>query len=270
MVMQLIKGQERICNKIDSLTMDTFPRTLLLLGEYGSGRHSIVKYIADRFKCEVEDISSKLTLEYIDTINQRVTPMIYVIDSKELTIKNENVILKFLEEPLKNAFIVVLSETKYNIIPTILNRCQVWELATYGQDFLKSFITDVTVDYDTLLKVANTPGKVIEYQTYPIKEMIELSHKIFSNIGRANFANVLTLSRFIAFKNEKDKFDFNLFLDVLLLVSKEMCDQNFKDCTQIYFLTNNLNNNKHIFNIDKKALFENYLIELKLLTAGGQ
>jgi hypothetical protein len=142
----------------------------------------------------------------------------------------------------------------------------VWELAPYDRDFLTTFIKDVTVDNTTLLKVADTPGKVIEYQSYPIDEMIKLAHKIFLNIKRANFANILTLSRFIAFKNEKDKFDFSLFLDVLLLVSRDLCVQNFDGCVLIYRLTSKLNNDKYIFNIDKKSLFENYLTELKLLT----
>ena len=267
--MHMIQGQEKLCQKIDSHTMDTFPRTILLLGEYGSGKHTIVNYIANKFNLEVEDISDNITLETIDNISQRTFPKIYVITSNKLTIKNENVILKFLEEPLKNAFIVVLSESKYNIIPTILNRCQVWELATYEQDFLRSFISDLSIDVDTLLKVSNTPGKVIEYQSYPINEMIALAQKIFTNIARANVANALTLSRFIAFKNEKDKFDFNLFLDVLLMISKEMYYNN-KVTYEAYMLTNTLNNNKFIFNVDKKSLFEHYLIELKLLLNGGK
>lgn len=257
----MIVGQEKICNRIDSCTMDNFPRTLLLLGEYGSGKHLIVNYIADKFSLEVEDISDNLTLETIDNITQRVSPKIYVIDSKKLTIKNENVILKFLEEPLKNSFITVLCEHKSNIIPTVWNRCQIWELSVYTQDFLNTFYQDRN---EYLLRVANTPGKVIEYQHFPLKDMFDLGYKIFSNIKNANFANILTISRFIAFKNEKDKFDFNLFLDILLEVCKEMYWNN-EITSDIYCLTNKLNNNKYIFNIDKKSLFEHYLIELKLM-----
>ena len=257
----MIVGQEKICNRIDSCTIDNFPRTLLLLGEYGSGKHLIVNYIADKFNLEVEDISDNLTLETIDNITQRVSPKIYLIDSKKLTIKNENVILKFLEEPLKNSFVVVLCEHKSSIIPTVWNRCQVWELSIYEQDFLNTFIQNQS---NYLLKVANTPGKVLEYQHYPLKEMFELAHKIFTHIKNANFANALTISRFIAFKNEKDKFDFNLFLDILLVVCKELY-WNQQVSGDTYWLTNDLNNNKHLFNIDKKSLFEHYLIELKLI-----
>lgn len=240
--------------------MDNFPRTLLLLGEYGSGKHLLVEYIANRFCLETEDISDNLTLEKIDNITQQVSPKIYVINSSKLTVKNENVILKFLEEPLKNAYVVVLCEHKSNVIPTVWNRCQVWKLSTYERDFLSTFTQKYN---EQLMRVANTPGKVIEYQHYPLKEMFELANKIFNSIKKANFANVLTISRFIAFKNEKDKFDFNLFLDILLIVSKELFLNNVVS-SDVYQLTNTLNNNKHIFNVDKKALFEHYLIELKM------
>lgn len=256
----MIVGQQKICTRIDGSTLDNFPRTLLLLGEYGSGKHLIVNYISNKFGLETEDISDDLTLETIDDITHRTFPKIYVINSAKLTIKNENVILKFLEEPLKNSFIIVLCEHKSSIIPTVLNRCQVWELSTYSQDFLNTFNQ---YESEYLLKVATTPGKVLEYQHYPLKDMFDLAYKIFNNIKNANFANVLTLSRFIAFKNEKDKFDFNLFLDILLIVSKELYLEN-KISSNTYQLTNTLNNNKYIFNVDKKALFEHYLIELKI------
>lgn len=263
----MIKGQEKLCLHIDRFTIDTLPRTILLLGAYGSGKHLIVNYIADKYNLEVEDISDNLTLELIDNISQRVSPRLYIINSNGLTNKNENTILKFLEEPLKNAFIIVLSESKDSIIPTVLNRCQVWEMNAYQKDFLSSFIQSTADNTEMLLKVADTPGKILEYQHFPLKDMFDLAYKIFNNIQNANFANVLTLSRFIAFKNEKDKFDFNLFIDILTLVSRELCVNNKMSAT-IYHLTNRLSNNRHIFNIDKKALFENYLVNLKITVNG--
>jgi hypothetical protein len=94
--------------------------------------------------------------------------------------------------------------------------------------------------------------------------MFDLAYKIFAHIKKANFANALTISRFIAFKNEKDKFDFSLFLDILLVACKELY-WNKQLSSEVYWLTNTLNNNKYIFNIDKKSLFEHYLIELKTM-----
>jgi hypothetical protein len=260
-----MRFQKRLYDRVDMQTLDTMPRTILLLGEYGCGKKTLIEYMCDKFNLSNEDISDKLTLEYIEEINQRVNPSMYVIDCSKLTVKNENVILKFLEEPLKNSFIVLKAESRYSIIPTVLNRCQVWEFESYPQEYIEQMISLYwSDDRDIVSEVVNTPGKVYEYKDYPVADMIVLANKIFNNIKNANFANTLTISRFIAFKNEKDKFDFNLFLDILLIVCKEMY-YNRQIADEVYWLTNDLNNNKYIFNIDKKSLFEHYLIELKTI-----
>jgi hypothetical protein len=261
-----VNFQKKLYDKVDASTVDTFPRTLMLLGEHGCGKRILIKYICDKFAFENEDISDKLSLEYIEEINQRVHPYIYTIDCSKLTVKNENVILKFLEEPLKNSFIILMADNKYSIIPTVLNRCQVWEFESYPQEYLDEMIAYCGYPKnDIIAEVANTPGKIVEYKNYPMKDMVELATKIFNSMAVANFANVMTLSRFIAFKNEKDKYDFNLFLSILLAVSNRRCKSGEPKCYEMYSLTRDLNTNKYVFNVDKKALFEKYLIELKIL-----
>jgi hypothetical protein len=255
---------------VDSLTVDTFPRTLMLLGEFGCGKHTLIEYIADKFKFEIEDISDNLTLELIDNISTRSMPKIYVINSSKLTVKNENVILKFLEEPLKNSFIILLAERRESIILTVLNRCQIWEFESYPPEYIESLLCPAdTKRKRLLLEVANTPGKVDAYRSHPLDDMVQLAHKIFHSIHSANFANVLTIGRFVSFKNEKDRYDFNLFLDVLLAVCKDTCYSCDPLCYDMYELTRVLNANKYVYNIDKRALFEHYLIELKLLVDGN-
>ena len=262
--------QKKLYDRVDTQTLDTLPRTLLLLGEYGCGKRTLVKYICDKFTLHSEDISDKLTLEYIEEINQRVHPTLYTIDCSKLTVKNENVILKFLEEPLKNSFIILMAENRYSIIQTVLNRCQVWEFEGYPQEYLDSLIASYGfTDKELIAEVANTPGKIEEYKTYPLVDMVALATKVFNSMQVANFANVLTIGRFIAFKNEKDKYDFNLFSSILLAVSKRLVVSGVSNSYGVYELTSKLNNDKYIFNVDKKSLFEKYLIELKLLLDRG-
>jgi DNA polymerase-3 subunit delta' len=190
----------------------------------------------------------------------------YIIDCSKLTVKNENVILKFLEEPLKNSFIILKAESRYSIIPTVLNRCQVWEFESYPQEYLDSLISTYGFgDKNIVTEVANTPGKINEYKDHPISEMIALANKVFNSMPVANFANALTIGRFIAFKNEKDKYDFNLFLSILLVISKRLVMNGHPRGYEVYDLTRKLNNNKYLFSADKKSLFDNYIIELKLL-----
>lgn len=255
-------GQDKIINFIKSNNISTIPRTIMLEGESGSGKHSLCKLMSDVYSIELEDISNDLTFEKIEQITLTVSPKIYVINSSNITVKNENAILKFLEEPLKNAIIVLLTENKYSLLDTIRNRCYVLTLEKYSKNTLKQFITN-SEDEELYLKICNTPGDVISLQENSLKSMLELCNKIFTSINRATYANTLSLSSKMAFKDEKDKFNFVLFFKLLDIVAYERVLQNTPNCISEYQLTNEYLNRLNIRNIDKKMLFENYLLKLK-------
>lgn len=257
--------QEKLYSIVDSFTLDTLPRTILLLGEYGCGKSTLISHISSNIGLDIEDISDNLTTEYIDDITLRVVPKIYTINTERLTIKNENVILKFLEEPLKNAYIILTAHDRRSVIPTVLNRCQVWKFDDYPKDYLVSLVSEDTQNKDFLLKVATTPGKIDLYKSFPLSDMFGLASKIFDNIKVANFANVMTIDKSLAFKQEKGKYDVDLFFEILLIVSSDNCKSNTHKCYEVYELTRKLNENKFIFNVDKKLLFDEYLIKLKML-----
>lgn len=257
-----ILGQSKLLQYIDNHTLVSFPRTVMLEGDVGSGRHLIANYISEKFQLSQEDISESLSYEKIEEITLRAIPYLYIIDSDKLTIKNENVILKFLEEPLKNAYIILLARDKYNVIETIRNRCQILSLAKYSRDCLKSFI-DNPAEENIILTICKTPGQIHKIQSYPIKDMLDLCIKIFDKIAEASFSNTLTLSNNIAFKSEKDKYDFDIFFKALLYIANIRVQNNENNSIQEYLLTSDYYNRTFIRNIDKKMLFENYLLALK-------
>lgn len=259
-----IVGQDKIIKFIESNTLSTIPRTIMLEGESGSGRHTICNFIADTYGLEIEDISNNLTYDKIEQITLTVAPKLYIIDSVNITVKNENAILKFLEEPLKNALIVLITENKYSLLDTIRNRCYLITLNKYSSDTLKLFMNEDS-DVEMLLKICNTPGDVLSMQENSLPNMLGLCNKIFDSIHRATYANTLSISDKIAFKNEKDKYNPKVFFKLLLIVSFDRVCNNVSGSNEDYKLTNEFNNNLSIKNIDKKMLFENYLLRLKLL-----
>ena len=260
----MIVGQDKLLKFIDKQTLSTLPRTIMLEGASGSGRHLICNYISEKFNLKIEDISNNLTYEAIESINLRVEPYLYIIDSSQITVKNENAILKFLEEPLKNAYIIILTENKYNQIDTIRNRCCILTMSPYSRELLEEFIVNKQ-DKDVILTICETPGDIIKMQSHSIKDMIDLCVKIFDKIQMASYANMLTLSNNVAFKNEKDKYDFHIFFKTLIYVAKVQVVNHTPKCIAIYNLTNEYYNRTHIRNIDNKMLFENYLFQLKRL-----
>ena len=57
-----IIGQDSLISKINNLTLDSFPRSIILVGEKGSGKHLICSYISQKFELDVIDISLSLDL----------------------------------------------------------------------------------------------------------------------------------------------------------------------------------------------------------------
>ena len=198
-------GQEKLISNINSLTLDTFPHTLLLVGERGSGKHLIVDYIGNHFGFEVIDVTDDISLELIDTITLRIEPKIYLIDGTLLTEKKENVLLKFLEEPVKNSFIIILCEAPQQLLPTIINRCRRWDLAKYSKLDLSQFLDDPNDVKSAILldDVANTPGQIIEFQKQDLTNIIGLCNTIIDKIAGANCQNTLTITNKIAFNHEE-------------------------------------------------------------------
>ena len=262
----MVTGQEKICGFIDSSTIDDFPRSLMLVGARGSGKHMICDYISSKFNLSTVDLTDQLDLETIEELYNRVEPYLYVIRINEISVKEENTILKFLEEPLKNSFIVLIAETDLGILQTILNRCQIWYLQNYRKEFLSRFVGDGN---PYILEIAQTPGQVIELSKIDFTEIIDLADKILDKISVASIANTLSLSGKVGFKNDPDRPDIKLFVDVLLsrIVSKCRTNSDIR-LVQAYTLTNELQKNLRIKNLDYKSLFERFLIELRSIMKG--
>lgn len=264
----MVIGQEKISRKIQTSTLDTFPRTLMLVGEKGSGKHMLCAYACAYLGLGSEDITDELTLEKIEEITQRVEPCMYIIRVNDISVKEENTILKFLEEPTKNAFIVLIADTEDGILQTILNRCSIWHLQHYTKDVLRTFTT--SNDDPRVLDIARTPGMVLQMCSHPFGEMLDLANKIVDKIAGATLPNTLSLTNKMAFKNEKDKYDIDLFVYTLLSAIANKYKSSLD--TKLYYayeLTSNLSKSISVPNVDKKVLFDGYLVKLREIMRGS-
>ena len=256
-------GQERLLKEINKLNLSTFPRTLMLTGAVGSGRHLLCKEIAKRLNLDLVDITNELTLDTITRIMETVEPHIYLIDLAETTIREQNIILKFIEEPLKNAYVIVIKTPELVVLSTTQNRCVEWSMDMYSMSDLRGFFTTDDKEKEYMIwEIARTPGQVIKYQQEPIEEMFALAEKICDNIGRATLPNTLTLTDKIAFKNEKDKFDFDTFMMVLKVVARNKFAQ---QSVIESFVRKVIDYSYKTFtnNVNKEHIFAGLLIEIR-------
>ena len=206
-----IIGQEKLSNIIrHHIENSSVPRTLMLEGDRGCGKHLFAAKIAEMLNIQLYDLTEQLNLETLEQITLSVTPRLYMIDCSKISVKEQNVILKFLEEPLKHSYIVLLSEGKHRLLNTVVNRCICWSFEKYSTQELKHFLDNPEKAY--ILNYAETPGRVIEFQDQPILDIENLATKILTQVKVANYSNILTIPNRISFKADGDKLPFEVFV----------------------------------------------------------
>lgn len=255
-------GQVKLLQLVDRyIDTNTLPRTLLLEGDYGCGKHTLASYIAERVNLPILDITETLSLELLEQIHLKPIPQIYLINSSAISVKEQNMILKFLEEPLKNSYIVILSETKTQLLNTVINRCVCLSFEKYTPEVLKDFYTGTDI---CVLEFADTPGRVKLFEQHSIAEMKAFAEKIFLQIGIANYSNILTISNRINFKDNDKLFNFDVFVFVLIHVAMNLYAKGMISYKG-YLVTDDFYNDTKIPHINKLHLFEHYLFRLKLV-----
>ena len=257
-------GQESIIKKFESqINNKILPRTLLFLGEQGSGKHTLANILANNLlHISVEDITEDLSLDKLDEIQLCPIQKLYILDSNKIDIKKQNSLLKFFEEPLQNSYIVLLAESRLTLLPTILNRCQIYSMNSYNSNQLKE-ITGVTDDL--VLHYCRTPGKILDFMQIDINVYLNYIDRMLMLLSRASWANILRLSENMYF-NDKEKSDNKFSAQLIFSLLKDRATDLYKN-KNIPFIefqkVNEFVNNLRIPNINKKQLFENFIFSLK-------
>lgn len=156
--------------------------------------------------------------------------MVYVIDKADkLNQSSANTILKFLEEPPDDIIAILITENKYNVLETIVSRCQVLSLVNRvdisASDEIYQFVNDVFSPKNIL----------INFDYY--------FEKLFSDRVMAN--DNLKIIEEVMFKNIKDNLDgdkYNFMINQITLIELERERINYNVNIKLWF-TN------YIFNI---------------------
>lgn len=225
--MEKIFGLNYLTSKLDDYTLDTLPHSILIIGKEGSGKHVIANYLGDKFKLNLLDISDDLSDELIDNIYRDVSPRFYLVDLRKITEKEQNILLKLFEEPSANAYIILLANSTFSVLPTILNRGQIFNINIYDKATLMEFAKEknVKVDVRYFGNVIETPGdiKKLYSSNVSMDTITDLTDKIINKINVASYANTLTIVNKLNFKDEYDKIDVDFFLKTLYYNSAEEC-----------------------------------------------
>lgn len=258
-------GQEKLFEK---LITSNLPKSNLIIGECGCGKHTFVNKICEKHKLDCVDITENVSKELIDEIYISSKISAYIIDIVELSkksryINKENAILKFIEEPPQGAVIFVLAEYESQVIDTIKNRCIIWKFEPYHINDLKQF---KQFNNKQIYSLLNTPGKVINSDDEQYYEsLFNTCDNIINNIHKANISNTLSLEKHLAFNNDKG-YTLQLFFNAMKLKLYDRIYQNSSnEDLYAFYLTLQDIRKLQVLNVNEKNLFDNYILGLKTI-----
>ena len=251
-------GQEKLVNKLQSYNLKTLPHTLLFLGDKGCGKHLLCDELSKYFNIKLFDITDNINLDIIENIYLNAFPAFYIIDMTKVNEKQQNMLLKLIEEPSEYIYIILLSENKLSLLNTIINRCMIFEFENYKIDDLKQFTSECD---DRLFQLCNTPGQIKLMSINKLDELYKLCANMLDKINVASLPNTLTIADKLNYKEDYDKFNVNLFLKALSFTTLQYFKEN-KVSIQIYNIINSCIKKLRDSRFDKNKLIQSMLIDL--------
>jgi len=264
----MIKGQEKLTNTFQNMTINDLPHTFMLLGESGCGKHTLSKEIAEQFYLEYEDISTTISTELLMEIETVKVPTLYVLNINEL--KDQNIILKFIEDYKEFVYVCVLCDNKNLLLETIANRCIIYEFERYSKEFLMDNPLYVLADdsnKEIMLNICTTIGQMQDVVNQDLKGLNDLTFKIIDKTQNANFPNLLSLVSKFNYKDYYDKYDVVAFFKLMIYNLLGLCKKDANYCSK-YMLTQKYFKRLNDTRLNRENLMTQYLIDFWKLSKG--
>ena len=182
--------------------------------------YKVIKPEDGKKQITVEQIRNSLGNLALASDNKRVI----IIDSADdLNQNSANAILKTLEEPPANTFLVLVSSSPAKLLPTISSRCRKIKLDALSLHEVEQILEEngfANKDLTQALEFsAGSVSKAVEFLTDG-KVILDLLDGFFSN-SKIHAADVITLSEKLADKKLKEDLVYSQIRDILYNASKK-------------------------------------------------
>ena len=128
---------------------------------------------------EIQRLHKKLSLTPAEGKNKVL--LLWVPESIKLAASNK--LLKLIEEPLKNTYIILITHNKKKLLPTILSRCAPWQCKPLTADDFASYFHAETKQTIALLSLVFAPNLGAAITTK--RDLSKTQVEVFANWMRA-------------------------------------------------------------------------------------
>ena len=193
---------------------DSFPHFLIISGEAGSGRRTLSYIFAKELDAQIS-IVSDLSVDNVRSVIENSylidSKVVYLIpDADKMSAASKNSMLKFTEEPPKNAYIIMTLTSLNNTLHTLQSRSQHIIMSPYTYSELSQLCNQTR-----LCKIATTPGMLKRLESMDnseVDKLIDTAEKLVDYINKVSVSNALKSASCLKFKESDKGIDIDLML----------------------------------------------------------
>ena len=227
---QLISGEDGIGKSILAEILGK----LILNGDVNREYVDIINYKPIKTSFGVDDVR-----DIIDEVNKKPfegdKKVIIIHQGNKLTIQAQNALLKTIEEPPTEVYIIILCESLELILDTIKSRCEIYKLTPLTKDELYKYIAIKGYDYSEEEKSSaiafseGIPGRIDRY--FSDTELQELRDKIVDLLLQLTNNEIEAIlekeEQLVSYKQNKEEV-INVLSSFIrdILVNKEVYNEN--------------------------------------------
>ncbi len=260
------------------------PHAILLFGKKGIGKASFAKEFAlqitgssplanpDILLIEKEAEKKEIGVEKIRSIKEFSNQTAAISESKfividsacELTKSAANAVLKILEEPRPNNFLILVAHNLHRVLPTIRSRCQTVKISDLSH---KDFVKIVKDDAEFLAEICdNSPAEAIKlgaelsrFYALFLRSILnkKLSEELLKKVADKTYSFQVTEKSCEFLFNRLGKFSRGTDLKFFFEEEKVFLTLAKKDIFPIYDETLILLNKTQSLHLDKKLTLIN-------------
>jgi DNA polymerase III subunit delta' len=204
-------------------------------------------------KQQIQDLQDEFTKTGVES-KQKIY---MIIHADRMTVNAANSLLKFLEEPNRQTFAILITEQVQKILPTILSRCQTLTFSPLSPAFLIEKLISEGVKANSAPLLSQLTNNIDEALALNGDEWFAQAQKIVLKLYEALKKNSLEAlvslqeNWFLHFK-EKEQLDRGL--DLLLLIFKDLLYIQLGKHEQVVFLEEKVRLEQYALQTSRKLL----------------
>jgi len=234
-------GQKEVLKQIDNLIEKGFPRFIVITGQKGQGKTELAKYIFYKlneyygtpepdnrggiYMVEIEPKIDNIR-EMIEMSYKQTEPIIYLIQNADkMSVNAQNSLLKLVEEPPNNCYVIMELQQIENTLDTIKSRCQEIKMESYTEEELDYMIDSLQPQYNNqitqkekmiLCRSAQNYYQLKKMLDYGVWSFYDYVDKVYNNIYIVQSANSFKIAEKIDLKDTGEGYDLEMFWNMYI------------------------------------------------------